>query len=32
MSLDVSVVLADVQGDKVAGIAERLRNSGTPVS
>jgi hypothetical protein len=32
MSRGVSVVLADVQGDKVAGVAERLPSSGAPVS
>jgi hypothetical protein len=32
MSRDVSVVLADVEGDKVAGVAERLHSSGAPVS
>jgi NAD(P)-dependent dehydrogenase (short-subunit alcohol dehydrogenase family) len=26
------LVLADVQGDEVAGVAERLRSSGAPVS
>ena len=30
MGQDVSVVLADVQGHKVAGVAERLRSSARP--